>query len=190
MDFFEILIYLFIIFSILSPLFKKKGPKTPETPQQEQQQHPPVSRQTMKTDQEEYDILKEIEMLFKTDTSVEPEISSKGTAIEQKIEEERKMTSIQRESEKRKPRKVPAKGEFTSDRTHSEHVYTDWNRKVKVDDSVARKAAAFTEMMNRRKDVVRSDNIQRIYSNIRNPETLKDYIIFAEILGKPKFRRR
>src|SRR3989304_2618315 len=62
-DYFQYLIYLFIIISFLSSIFRKKD--KPQSKPGEPTPNPPV-KPKRSTSQEDYDILKEIENMFKT----------------------------------------------------------------------------------------------------------------------------
>ena len=181
---FEILIYLIIIISFLSSIFKKKKQQQQRPPEQqpqtdEQYQAQVAVPQTQSKD--EYDILKELEVFFKVGT--EP------TRQEIPIPEQqpKKMTSIE-EHTKSESWKTP---------TLSEHYADDWERKkeevskrvARVDSSVEKKAEMFEESLVR-KEALFSSIAMTVKSKIKNPSTLKEYIIFSEILGKPKALRR
>jgi hypothetical protein len=181
---FEILIYLIIIISFLSSIFKKK---------KQQQQKPPV-RQTQQEEysqteasipqtqsKEEYDILKELEVFFKVGTEEQaPTIP---------VPHDSRQPSTQKEDMTRR--------ESWQARTESEHDIEDWEgkkaevkkRMARVDSSVEKKAALFEESLGK-KEAVFSSIALTVKSKITNPSTLKEYIIFSEILGKPKALRR
>jgi hypothetical protein len=180
---FEILIYLIIIVSFLSSIFKKK----------KQQQRPPA--QQPQTDEqyqaevaipqtqskEEYDILKELEDFFKVG-SEQPQ-----QQIPDQQETPTKVTQVDERTRR----------EMWQSRTESEHYVEDWEgktaevkkRMARVDPSVEKKAALFEESLVR-KEAVFSSIALIVKSKITNPSTLKEYIIFSEILGKPKALRR
>ena len=179
---FEILIYVIIIISFLSSIFKKK---------KQQQQKPPVRQpQTDKTYQtevavpqtgkkEEYDILRELEDFFKVG------------------EEQIPIPAPQQQS------KIPEMEEHTQkdswhSPTASEHSYTnEWERKKaevkqktsQVDSGIEKQAAKFEESLTKAKTFT-SETASLIKTKIKNPSTLKEYIIFSEILGRPKAMRR
>ena len=83
------------------------------------------------------------------------------------------------------------------EKTESEHYVDVWERKkseVKkiissVDSSIEKKAAMFEASLDT-KDLTYSSIALRVKSKMKNPSTLKEYIIFSEILGKPKALRR
>lgn len=188
-NFFEILIYLFIIVSFLSSIFKKKKPvpQKPESsvPQQREEVQityspedkiEPTSIKSSSTD--EYDILKELEQFFKVGEpqqkpAPKPQPKIPPTRVEQK--------------------KKTVEDSWRT-KTDSEHKYEDvWEkrtrdvarRKNEVDSLTSSQAAKFEEMLKEKKGY--STAFQRnIYRQLRHPSTLKEYIIISEILGKPK----
>jgi hypothetical protein len=182
---FEILIYLIIIISFLSSIFKKRN---------QQQQKPPVQQPQSDEDyqtqvavpqtkpKEEYDILRELEDFFK----VGEEPNKKQIPVPTPLELP----------------KIPEMDEHTRSeswqtRTESEHQLEDWEHKktvVKkiissVDASIEKKAAVFEESLGRKESVYSSFALS-VKSKMKTPSSLKDYIIFSEILGKPKALRR
>jgi len=181
---FEILIYVIIIISFLSSIFKKKKqqqqkPPVRQTQQEEYSQTEPSIPQTQS--KEEYDILKELEVFFKVGT----EPTKQEIPIPQ--EQQKKMTHIEEQT----------RTESWQTPTLSEHVADVWERKkeevnkrvARVDSSVEKKAAMFEESLERKESVYSSFALS-VKSKMKNPSTLKEYIIFSEILGKPKAFRR
>jgi hypothetical protein len=188
-NFFEILIYLFIIVSFLSSIFKKKKtvPQKPDTtiPQKAKEVDIKYSPETemestsvKSSATDEYDILKELEQFFKVGdpqqkSAPKPQPKIPPTRVEQK-------------------KKTVEESWRT--RTDSEHVYENiWEkrgrdvaeRKKEVDSLTSKQAAKFEEMLKEKKGY--STAFQRnIYKQLRHPSTLKEYIIISEILGKPK----
>lgn len=182
---FEILIYVIIIISFLSSIFKKK---------KQQQQKPPARQpqhdETYQTEvsvpqtekKEEYDILRELEDFFKV--GEEPGRQQLPMPIppqQQKVPDMEEHISTDT---------WPAK-------TESENYVDVWERKkseVKkiissVDSSIEQKAALFEASLDK-KDTTFSSIALAVKSKMKNPSTLKEYIIFSEILGKPKALRR
>ena len=184
---FQILIYLIIIISFLSSIFKKRN---------QQQQKPPVQQPKSDEDyqtqvaipqterKEDYDILSELEDFFK---------------VENKLPEQEKTTISKPE---RPVSIIQSKEKSESNDWHtptaSEHSYTnDWDRKrseVKkilgsVDSAIEKKAAMFEESQVK-KETSSSSIAFALKTKMKTPSTLKDYIIFSEILGKPKALRR
>jgi len=176
---FEILIYVIIIISFLSSIFKKK---------KQQQQKPPTRRPQAEVSvpqaqpKEEYDVLKELEDFFKVGD--EPTNQQIPVPVPQK-----------------QPKIPNMEEHFRTDswhaRTESEHYVDEWEQKkleVKkmmssVDASIEKKAAKFEESLVKQQAVYSSIALA-VKSKMKNPSTLKEYIIFSEILGKPKAFRR
>jgi len=181
---FEILIYVIIIISFLSSIFKKKKQQQQKPPTQQPQPEDYYQAEVsipQTKPKEEYDILKELEVFFKVGT----EPTKQEIPIPQ--EQPKKMTHIEEQT----------RTESWQTPTLSEHVADVWERKkdevskrvARVDSSVEKKAAMFEESLER-KEFVYSSIALSVKSKIKKPSTLKEYIIFSEILGKPKALRR
>jgi hypothetical protein len=184
--FFEILIYLIIIISFLSSIFKKKKQQqkpSAQVPQQEEYTQADISAAQTKP-KEEYDVLREIEDFFKVGGDIPGQEKTTGAQPQEPV-------SI-----------IQAKGQSKSDSWHtptaSEHAYTnDWERKKEevkqiisqVDSGIEKQAAKFEESLVKIKPVA-SEITSLIKTKFKNPSSLKEYIIFSEILGKPKALRR
>lgn len=184
-NFFEILIYLLIIISFLSGLFKKKDKKKRPPLQRPQTQDTvdgePIAVQTPQ--KEEYDILKEIEDFFK-------------------VGDEKNETKPQQTSLPESEGKINYKEHIDSDQWHqptaSEHKYTDvWKKKEnevkanksKIDSEIEQQAVEFEKHLKRSKSL-KSEISNKIKERLKNPASLKDYVVIAEIMGKPKAFRR
>ncbi len=184
---FEILIYAIIIISFLSSIFKKKQQPQKKPPvQQSQREDYYQSEQTevsvpQSQQKAEYDILKELEDFFK--------VGDEQT--------ERRDTVPQHQPETVATEEEHTRREIWQGKTKSEHVADVWERKkeevskrvARVDSSVEKKAAMFEESLER-KESAYSSLAFSVKSKMKNPSTLKEYIIFSEILGKPKALRR
>lgn len=214
-DYIQIIIYLFIIFAFLNSLFKKRDkektpPRPSNSPGSETRNSASSSGYEQKAKQSEYDILKEIEGLFKGES---------GYADQRKMESE---------AEKAEMRRVPS-SEHTKDKEwhtedsewhsedsewhsenkewHSEseewheesttehelekswHTISAYKRAPEVDASIEKEAEKFERMLAERNKVVPypfDDLRKKLYS----PKTLQDYIVVSEIIGKPKYLRR
>jgi len=181
---FEILIYVIIIISFLSSIFKKKKQQQQKPPAQH-----PQSADYYETEvsvpqtqsKKEYDILKELEVFFKVGT----EPTKQEIPIPK--EQPKRMTHIEEHT----------RTDSWQTPTTSEHLADVWERKkeevskrvARVDSSVEKKAAMFEESLERKESVYSSIALS-VKSKMKNPSTLKEYIIFSEILGKPKALRR
>jgi hypothetical protein len=181
---FEILIYLIIIISFLSSIFKKKKQQQQKPPvrQPQQEEHYQTEASVPQTQsKEEYDILKELEVFFKVgDAPTEKKLPAP--------EQQTKSFPSVDEHTKSEDWKTP---------TESEHYADLWERKktevkkliASVDSSIEKKAAMFEESLEKHESVYSSIALS-VKSKMKNPSTLKEYIIFSEILGKPKALRR
>jgi len=182
---FEILIYVIIIISFLSSIFKKKKQQQ-QKPTAQQPQSDEYSQAEVAVPQaqpkEEYDVLKELEDFFK-------------------VGEEPTRQQIPVPVPPKQPKIPDMEEHIRTDpwhaRTESEHYVDDWERKkseVKkiissVDSSIEKKAALFESSLDK-KEATFSSIALAVKSKMKNPSTLKEYIIFSEILGKPKALRR
>jgi hypothetical protein len=199
-DFVQILIYLIIIISFLSSLFKKKGkePSRP-VPQRKPESHLPENYETAaKSGEEESDIFREISDLFKTEFPPAPETSKRKTTIEQRSDniptgsehttEEYKRTESEHVSYERE--KSPAEHSPTyseHDLDLSWHRPTDWAKKKKpqLDASLEKRADSFKKLLEK-KSIDTNIYSKRIRNTLKNPQSLKEYIIISEIIGRPK----
>lgn len=179
---FEILIYVIIIISFLSSIFKKRKQRQQKLPAQQPHQDEYYQAEVAVPQTEQRannDILKELEDFFK----VGDDLQKQETAS---IPE--KPVSLIEQSEYNKLH-LP---------TTSEHSYANvWERKraevqkiiSTVDSGIAKKAALFEESLIEKKIAYNSIALA-VKSKMKTPATLKEYIIFSEILGKPKAFRR
>jgi hypothetical protein len=182
---FEILIYVIIIISFLSSIFKKKKQqqqkRTDQQPQSDEYSQAEVAVPQTQP-KEEYDVLKELEDFFKV--GEEP--------TRQQIP-----VPVPPEQQKIPDMEEHIRTDPWHARTESEHYVDDWERKkseVKkiissVDSSIEKKAALFESSLEK-KEATFSSIALAVKSKMKNPSTLKEYIIFSEILGKPKALRR
>lgn len=185
---FEILIYLFIIVSFVSSFLKKRKKTAP----QQQRQQVPIEEEEeifepetqMKTEKvEDYDILKELEQFFKVGEQGQPK---------PRVEHQQTPQPVRYEP---KPRTVD---EAWKTPTPSEHAYENtWEKRRKEIDARKReievrssvKAAKFEQILSAKRS-----SKQFVQSELKNKfkqvESLKEFIIVSEILGKPKAYRR
>jgi uncharacterized protein YcgL (UPF0745 family) len=187
-DFFEILIYLFIIISFISAFFKKKKK------QQQKRQVPgsrlneyeqtefPVQKAGPEVKEEpEIDMLKEFEKFFNVG---EPQKESSKEHNDKEMYEGFK----DRDDYKAVPE------ESFHKKTASEHTFVDpWDTKrreidkkvAKVDKSIEVQASKFEEHL-QKKETAASEISKKIRTRLKDPSSLKDYIIISAIMGKPK----
>jgi hypothetical protein len=205
-DLFSILIYLIIIISFLSSIFKKK--KTQGPPQQ--QQRVPQDRlpdenyveeeQYTSKEATEYDILREIENMFKTEEDKRKEAEqyrqtkledaarrSGGKVPSERISYEQYASSEDASFDANKPKTVRDYSERKVER--SEHTYTTYQRKPKkVDRRTEEQAKKFQDLLDRRsqKEDISSDLVRKI----KDPKSFREFILVSEILARPKALRR
>ena len=182
---FEILIYGLIIISFLSGLLKKRDKKK-RPPVQNEQTQEPIERETTvaQTQQKpEYDILKEIEDFFKVG---EQETGSQQTQ------------TVPPQTVERMDFDEHLETDTWHQPTVSEHKYTDvWkekqkellDKKSKIDSGTEEQAVKFEKYL-KKKQTAAGEISKKIRSKLTNPASLKDYIVIAEIMGKPKAFRR
>ena len=191
---FEILIYLFIIISFLSSFFRKKKKAAA---QQEQAQIQITEQQRLsgelevekapqvQTQKQDYDILKEFEDFFKVgERKGESQIQTQNDFVEEP------------EVYKKEDQGVPADSFHT--RTASEHTFIDpWDvkkteidkRKKSISSDVERQASDFERYLN--KPETSATKISRkIKESMKQPASLKEYVVISEIMGKPKSLKR
>lgn len=208
-DLFQILIFLILIISFFSSIFKKKKPEETEGQQhsrgaENRTGYPKedYSYRQEKSEVEEYDnILNEIENLFKEEKPViipteTQKPSSDALKAKTKIEEQSKtMKDYQKEKYDEKQWSEKTTAEHIP--TASEHSFEDsWQRrkeKVKeakksIDKKTSSDAERFEQYLKKRE--TKKTTISDIKRNLDKPQTIQEYIIFSEILGKPKALRR
>jgi len=201
-DIFSILIYIIVIISFLSSIFKKKKQEAP--PQQRTrlpQDRIPVRTTRADVPQEnsaEYDILREIEAMFKTDATQESEISRKTRKIEEAHRSSEMRPASDRISyedyvsaqEHAPEYSVPEPVLTETEATPSEHKYAEARRRpTRLERKVEEDARKF-ELMLEEKKAYEETFIFQLREKMKDPETFREYILAAEILGKPKALRR
>jgi len=189
---FEYLIYGFIIISFISSFFKKKKSLPKEPSDQVPHQRTGITERNVidippsqKPRAEEYNILKEIENFFDVGQPQQPK---------KEVHTDKKMYEGAKDRENYIP--VPEKSFHTL--TSSEHTFTDpWDvkrkelekKKEKLSPEVERRASAYEESLIKR-DSAATGIIRDINDRLKNPTSLKEYIIISEIIGKPKALKR
>jgi hypothetical protein len=178
-DYFQYLFFLFIIISLLSSFFKKKKPES----KPENSIPGPPAKPQRSSQQEDYDIMKEIEKMFKT----------------QSPQPEKQPENIPTKEKKYKPSEHTEDPEWHEEDPEwhtedpSEHRLENWDDRRKkaeaksrktLNEKILREAKMFEENLARKSQVVevRMDLIKKL----KQPSTLREYVIISEILGKPK----
>jgi hypothetical protein len=187
-DFFEILIYLFIIISFISSFFKKKK-------QQQQKQQVPGSQvnaqkqtalQVKKIEPEvkvepEIDIFKGLEQFFNV-----------GKPEKEASKEHNDKEMYEGAKEREDYKAVPE--ESFHKKTSSEHTFVNpWDKKrkeldkkvAKIDKSIEVQALKFEEHLKKNESAA-SEISKKIQTRLKDPSSLKEYIVISEIMGKPK----
>jgi hypothetical protein len=179
---FEILIYLFIIISFLSSFFKKKKRETKPGVQTPKPTFEPTP-QVKSSKQEEYDILKEIEKMFKTDTSHYEGQEEKSFEKDKRFESSSEHFET---SDWHQP--VPSEHKTTIiEQTESweEKTRKAEEKQKAINEKIVKQAQKFEKLL-AAKEEMKNDIRKNIKQRFKNPKSLKEYIIFSEIFGKPK----
>ena len=174
-DVFQIIIYLLILISFIAPIFKKKDQQKKQ--QQQRQRYPlqndfeePATNKTaVETKQQEYDVLKELENFFKVGNEEE---TQQENFIETKQEPD---TQVQ---------KSDYQSIWDRKKAEVEKVVNVLDKKIENQAKHFEEQLAYQQVRQTNKLVLQLKN------NIRNPSTLREYILFSEIIGKPKALRR
>jgi hypothetical protein len=205
-DLFQYLIYGIIIFSFLSSFFKKKEPpkQTPSTRTKQpdsvsySKQQTDVGRVTASQKQDEYDILRELENMFKGEVSLPPKQSPKQTQYEEYAEHKIEDKNLETISDRRTLRNVDQNPSIEFKQSVEERNYIEpkgtveqnkWTKKKsKIDPKIEASAKEFEKVLaGPRKQRAAISDFNR---KLKNPSTVREYILFSEILGKPKALRR
>ncbi len=205
-DLFQYLIYGVLIFSFLSSFFKKKEPPK-QTPQKPAQKPDSISYQqrSVKTEpdiiaqkNDEYDILKELENLFKDQNNIPQQQRPKQTPYEEYADHKIEDKNLEIITDKRTLRNIDQNPSVEYKQSVEERNYiepkgtveqTRWTRqKSKIDPNVEASAKEFERVLAGPKK--QRAAITDFNRKLKNPSTVREYILFSEILGKPKALRR
>lgn len=211
-DLFQYLIWGIIIFSFLSSFFKKKEPpKQTPLPKAKQpgsgsyQQNSDADRVVASQKQDEYDILKEIENLFKGEIKTpaplkKPQLASEDYYRGHEIKD-RNIESTEDERYYRDVQKRPAiENSLSLEESANLENRTNLERKTaieqlsyaktktKIDSKTEKDAEKFEMILSELEKRTTKQN--QFISKIKNPVSVREYILFSEILGKPKALRR
>lgn len=182
-NFFEILIYLIIIISFLSSFFNKKK----EQEQKRRNNQPlPKSEPSDYTDakietkpEESYDILKEIENIFKENMGVPvPKSEEENKTVIQQKEKEKFHDAFDKNYDKEDVRRVSAESRAIKSRDASK----------RLDEKTLREAEKFEELLKSQSGFKKRKH--PIIDKLHNPQSLKEYVLISEILGKPVAYKR
>jgi len=199
-DLFQYLIYGILIFSFLSSFFKKKEPpKQSPLPKVKQPDSFSYPKQTSEVDrvavsqkQDEYDILQELENLFKGNANIPKQSNPTLQQSRDYIEHEIRNENLDRVSDSRMQQKIEERRASdlkikTERRTPLEQ--NKWERKKsKVDPKIEASAKEFERVLAGPKQ--QRAAVTEFNRKLKNPSTVREYILFSEILGKPKALRR
>ena len=186
-DYFQIIFYLIIIFVFLNSLFRKKDKG--ETPKRTADSSPPQKRNTYspaelkRQKEDEYDILKEIEGLFKEDKTYPSQ--DRRTESDAELAEMRRIPEEEHTEDKEWHEPVAAEHELEK----SWHTITQYKRTAAVDASVEEEAKRFERMLAER-EIESAFPLSELRKKLFSPETIKEYILVSEIIGKPIYLRR
>lgn len=183
-NFFEILIYLIIIVSFLSSLFKKKEPEkkpgttTPHPKTDDKSLEGSIDLAKESKQSESYDILREIENIFKENMGIPvPSPTQSQTSAETKAEEKYEQ-AFQRNYDKEDIRTLSAEDRAIKSRQDIK----------KLDEKTIREAEKFEELLMTKSALIKKQH--PIVSKLYEPKSLKEYILISEILGKPVAYKR
>ncbi|MCU0344925.1 MAG: hypothetical protein MUF28_14020 [Ignavibacterium sp.] len=205
-DLFQYLIYGIIIFSFLSSFFKKKEPPKqsplPRTKQPDSvsspKQQTDVERVAASQKQDEYDILRELENMFKGEINLPPKQSPQQTQYEEYTEHKIEDKNLETISDRRTLRNVDQNPSIEFKQSVEERNYIEpkgtveqykWTKKKsKIDPKIEASAKEFEKVLTGPRN--QRAAITDFNRKLKNPRTVREYILFSEILGKPKALRR
>ena len=205
-DLFQYLIYGVIIFSFLSSFFKKKEPpkQTPQKPAQKpesisyRQRNAKVEPDIIAQKNDEYDILRELESLFKGEVNLPQQQRPKQIPNEEYAEHKIEDKNLEIITDRRILRNVDQNPSVEYKQSVEERNYIEpkgtveqnkWTKKKsKIDPKVEASAKDFEKVLaGPRKQRAAITDFNR---KLKNPSTVREYILFSEILGRPKALRR
>ena len=188
-NFIDVLIYVLIIATFLSSIFRKKKVPPKDVTDNSQVQPGPINRPVARTQvtpqkqpgEVEFDLFKEFENFF---NPVEDKPKPKQTESYSPI----------REPQRKESDYIPVPEKSFHEQTASEHSYTDkWKRKrmeierkkKTIDSRIEKEATNFEKYLKKgtTSGTVTVDSLNR---KLKNPCSLQKYILISEILGKPK----
>jgi len=192
-NFIDILIYGLIIATFLSSIFRKKKVQPKDVTDNSQVQHDPVNRPVTRTQvtppkpagEAEFDLFKEFENFFNAAES------------KPKVQQTASFSPVQETQRKREDYiRVPEKS--FHEKTASEHTVVDkWERKKTeiekrkkaIDTKIEKEAREFEKFLNKEVSPV-TNVISSLNQKLKNPFSLREYLVISEILGKPRVHRK
>lgn len=206
-DLFQYLIWGIIIFSFLSSFFKKKEPPKqplpgtkPKSTESYNEREKNVEYKPAASKQDDYDILKELENLFKNEVKIPQSNQSNpykksedyyaGHEIKDRNLETVEDKRTQRYIEKNQPIEERTTLEYKGnlDKLTTLEQLSLENPKAKIEAKIESNAAAFEKVLaGHRKQKAAISEFNR---KLKNPSSVREFILFSEILGKPKALRR
>lgn len=200
---FEILIVLFFIFSLLSPLLqKKKGPGTPPPQQRQPQRRSPSSGASLpgsinrssgpfttgpivlEGDRREdydfrpgYDSRPSYDQYTTAERDARERLSQKNTQRAESIKKSR-IADFERDSSRR-----------DSQRRESQRRETERKERERKE-ALQREALQKEIREQQERQALHQRQVEDIKSSLHNPQSLKRIFVISEILGKPKALRR
>ena len=208
-DFFKFLIWAVIIISFFSSFFKKNKGKNTLFPQQRRLNNPdrerignyPQTTTTAGSDQN--DIFREIEKLFKPENTPPevpvPQQERTTTKSQTAIEKSEYESALKKQYTPEKfDKEWHEESASWHEETASKHVLeTDWNKekrklaeeRKKVNSKIEEEAKSFEKFLNQ-EEKLDSIILKTTKERLKHPQSLKEFIVISEILGKPKALRR
>lgn len=198
-NFFDILIILFFVVSLLAPLFKKKkqGPNYENPNMQREREVETESDSGESTD----DLLGELEELFgkkkqpqtQMDTEHTPVITKPEPVQRESVKRESGIDydmsrtydsapSLETEIEKRK-REIEKINRETHDIIASTAKARKEAGRLRSDSQFSKQDKAESALVKKSSPEYSRESL---ITNLKNPQTLKDYIVISELIGKPK----
>ncbi len=204
-DIFSYIIYAIIIISFLSSFLKKKEPvKQAPMPKKSEPKDSSISSDytleksttSPQSKSENFDILKELEKVFNSDFKIpepqkpqqtDPYDDYRSTAIKDKDLSQTIDPRLQREVEDYKP--IGYRPTFDNrQQTDTKRISSLSSQKQATDSKTALEELDKSILLAEQKS---KKQISRNFAiKLKSPATLKEYILFSEILGKPKALRR
>ena len=140
-------------------------------------QSPPAKKEV-----DDYDILREIENMFKTGPERESGIPGRPVPTGAESGRDKNIKGF--------PPKESVWTKSEHEKTRSEHMYQEFVKEpVKIDSKTEEQAKRFQALLER-KTAEQKTSVNVLIQKIKNPATFREYILVSEILGKPKAFRR